>query len=126
MYSLTEVLKTGQMEQSLNFECGISGYTPKLTNGENRVNLTSQLELMEIIKFLLPRLICCNINVITQLSTAFLHKQFLPVLLFSLYFAKLLTNSIGQIVIPKAQLRGALIGRSKISHHSPKYKPDQD
>jgi hypothetical protein len=116
-YRLPEHLRTGQMEQGLNFEYGISGYTPKLTNGENRINLTSQLELIEIIKLLLPCLICCNIDVITKLSTAFLHQQFLSVLLFSLHFAKLLTNSLGQIVIPKAQLRGALIERSKISHH---------
>ena len=109
MYCLPEHLKTGQMEQGLNFECGISGYTQKLTKEENRGNLTSQLEPMEIIKLLRPRLICCNIRVITKLSTVFLHKQFLSVLLFSLYFAKLLTNSIGQIAIPKAQWQGAQI-----------------
>ena len=74
MYCLPEHLKTGQMEQGLNFECGISGYTQKLTKEENRGNLTSQLEPMEIIKLLRPRLICCNIRVITKLSTVFLHK----------------------------------------------------
>jgi hypothetical protein len=109
MYCLPEHLKTGQMEQGLNFGCGISGYTQKLTKEENRENLTSQLELMEIIKLLRPRLICCNIRVITKLSTVFLHKQLLSVLLFSLYFAKLLTNSIGQVAIHKAQWQGVLM-----------------
>jgi len=109
MYCLPEHLKSGQVEQGLNFEYGSSGYTQKVTKGENKVNLTSKIELMEIIKLLCPRLICCNIRLITKLSTVFPHKQFLSVLLFSLYFAKLLTNSTGQMEIPKAHWQGALI-----------------
>ncbi len=93
----------------MNCECGISGYAQKLTQGDNKRNLTAQLELMGIIKLLYPLLLCCNIRVITKLSTVFQQKQFLSFLLFSLYFAKLLTNSIIQIAIPEVQWQGALI-----------------
>lgn len=110
IYCLPEHLRTGQMEQGLNFECGISSYIQKLTKGENKVNLTSEMELMEIIELLYPRLICCNIRVIKMLCTVFPHKHFFSFLLFSLYFAKFLTNSVGQMEIPKAQWQGALIG----------------
>jgi len=55
MYFLPEHLKTGQMEQGLNCEWGISGYTQKLTQGDNKRNLTAQLEIMGIIKLLYQR-----------------------------------------------------------------------
>ena len=109
MHCLPKHPGTGQMEEGLNFKYVISGYAQKLTKEDNEVNLTSGMELMEIIKLLYPRLICCNIRVIMKLSTVFLHKRFLSFLMFSLYFARLLTNSLGPMEIAKVQRQGALI-----------------
>ena len=123
MYCLPEHPRTGQMEEGLNFRCGISDYTQKLTKGENKVNLTSDMEAVEIISLFYPRLICCNIRMITRLSTAFPPQQFLSFLLFSLYFAKLLTNSLGRVEISKAQWQSALV---EDSHQLPVPKVDHD